>query len=728
MPDMTGRDGRKSQILQRLNPKGKINVSMQCRGTGLTDGHDSLRKTRCEPTSHRAYVLALDLCWSILKNWVIYETIYGYCAQNADGTLREARDIVFYDDVDDERPISGPKVSSSTWLRPFFTGSAKPAGKIAGARRSSRTSRPSAHITGPDNAESSVQAGKRKAPAVPAAPRKASRTSLLGTTDAESDNGAPGGVGDDTEGEDGEGQEVMDLEEYEATKAMADADHAAAIAKAPRTDSTAYIRTVFTRIKKYNDPKSGNIEDGSLCKICVDNGGLHKKIQDLLGEACDNGDIDAADVAKVLTTLDKGGDDNEDPEAKLADSEWTTGDAVRMSPQAREFFKKCCVQVSVPQLKLLLWVCTRWGSLYKCLSRVLELRKAIDRFTLIADSSDEVPPLRNKTYGEYRLSPAEWERIVMIHEALRERVPTVWRVIPTLEYLIKRWETMSEHPRYTEISSALTDGTNSLRKWFHRADTTSNAYFICLATSGQTPSHEPAYAPIDGRPDTVNSTLVWYARAWLAAAHPRRGVRLQRRKRACANAGENFLVPRLRAPKRKRGETYKTDRSQQRRTRTREINDAHELQDPGGTCVAKCQKENKGNDPRKADHKLTWPPLSRHGLLFPLFHVALDVAHPSAAVLRRKAPQLWCMLVSLSGTLEKPFLSVEQVLRSGQFWVNQRSLERTESELYTGSSIIADAFLVRLYGRFHNLRWYPYLGLTQRASAVAAASWHLIGI
>lgn len=53
---------------------------------------------------------------------------------------------------------------------------------------------------------------------------------------------------------------------------------------------------------------------------------LHKKIRELLDEACNKGDIDAADVAKVLATLDGGGD--EDPEASPADSEWTVGDAV----------------------------------------------------------------------------------------------------------------------------------------------------------------------------------------------------------------------------------------------------------------------------------------------------------------------------------------------------------------------------------------------------------------
>ncbi|KAJ7084240.1 hypothetical protein C8R44DRAFT_894208 [Mycena epipterygia] len=41
------------------------------------------------------------------------------CAQNSDGSLRDASEIQFYNDVDDERPISGP--SSSRPLTPIFT-------------------------------------------------------------------------------------------------------------------------------------------------------------------------------------------------------------------------------------------------------------------------------------------------------------------------------------------------------------------------------------------------------------------------------------------------------------------------------------------------------------------------------------------------------------------------------------------------------------------------------
>ncbi|KAJ6447447.1 hypothetical protein C8R45DRAFT_1083900 [Mycena sanguinolenta] len=67
----------------------------------------------------------------------------------------------WFNDRDDELPTSGPAASSSR-LHPFFTGTAKPVGKIAGARRrSAHTTRPSAHMIDPNNTESSVCAGVR---------------------------------------------------------------------------------------------------------------------------------------------------------------------------------------------------------------------------------------------------------------------------------------------------------------------------------------------------------------------------------------------------------------------------------------------------------------------------------------------------------------------------------------------------------------------------------------
>ncbi|KAJ7237619.1 hypothetical protein C8J57DRAFT_1529166 [Mycena rebaudengoi] len=56
------------------------------------------------------------------------------CAQNVDGTLRDASQINWFNNRNDELLTSGPDTSSSQ-LHPFFTGAAKPVGKIAGARQ-----------------------------------------------------------------------------------------------------------------------------------------------------------------------------------------------------------------------------------------------------------------------------------------------------------------------------------------------------------------------------------------------------------------------------------------------------------------------------------------------------------------------------------------------------------------------------------------------------------------
>ncbi|KAJ6540774.1 hypothetical protein B0H19DRAFT_1078173 [Mycena capillaripes] len=211
------------------------------------------------------------------------ESAFG-CAQNADGTLRDASEIDFYEDRDDESPLPRPTASSSS-LHPFFTRSAKPVGKVAGSHRSSRKSLPSKCLMDSNNAESSVSAGKRKADSAPVTSRhpKVPRRSNAASSDSESeaeesaagDSDTDDVVGGDTEGEDGPGQEVMDvdtLEEYNSIKAMADADHTQAVAKPAGPDSTADVRTVFRRVKDYKNPTTGAVESGSLCKICVDTG------------------------------------------------------------------------------------------------------------------------------------------------------------------------------------------------------------------------------------------------------------------------------------------------------------------------------------------------------------------------------------------------------------------------------------------------------------------------
>jgi hypothetical protein len=85
------------------------------------------------------------------------------CAVRPDGTLKDASEIVFYRDKDDDSPIAPTKV------HPFFTNQPPPGLMVAGSRRSARTTRPSARIIDPDNAMNSgsrlsMTTIKRKAP------------------------------------------------------------------------------------------------------------------------------------------------------------------------------------------------------------------------------------------------------------------------------------------------------------------------------------------------------------------------------------------------------------------------------------------------------------------------------------------------------------------------------------------------------------------------------------
>lgn len=51
---------------------------------------------------------------------------------------------------------------------------------------------------------------------------------------------------------------------------------------------------------------------------------------------------------------------------------------IRKSPQARSFFRATCSQVGIKPLELLLWIRTRWGSLFKFLERFLLLKSVRD--------------------------------------------------------------------------------------------------------------------------------------------------------------------------------------------------------------------------------------------------------------------------------------------------------------------------------------------------------------
>jgi hypothetical protein len=172
------------------------------------------------------------------------------CAQDADGNLLSPSKIKWFNDVDDETPISGATVapasclSTSSKLKPatlmrYFASADLTA---PGARRSGRATRPSTKVIDLDNAEShgfSATSGvKCKAnPAGDMQQHRRVRTVTEGTDDE-------GSYGDDSQNEDDveptekatTDEEDLDDPEasYASTKALGDADREVSFLSAQR--------------------------------------------------------------------------------------------------------------------------------------------------------------------------------------------------------------------------------------------------------------------------------------------------------------------------------------------------------------------------------------------------------------------------------------------------------------------------------------------------------------
>ena len=92
------------------------------------------------------------------------------CTVRADGTLKYASEIDWFNDVNDNKPISDLPanqipLSSSTTLHLFFTGSHAPTTFVASTCHSAHVLRPSTRMLDPNNIEgsSSTTVAKRKA-------------------------------------------------------------------------------------------------------------------------------------------------------------------------------------------------------------------------------------------------------------------------------------------------------------------------------------------------------------------------------------------------------------------------------------------------------------------------------------------------------------------------------------------------------------------------------------
>ncbi|KIL54818.1 hypothetical protein M378DRAFT_59353, partial [Amanita muscaria Koide BX008] len=82
------------------------------------------------------------------------------CATRSDGTLKDASEIEWHFDKDDETPMltdtlavtSSDSPTTTPVIHPLFSGCVAPAAFVAGSRRSTRTSCPSARVADPENA------------------------------------------------------------------------------------------------------------------------------------------------------------------------------------------------------------------------------------------------------------------------------------------------------------------------------------------------------------------------------------------------------------------------------------------------------------------------------------------------------------------------------------------------------------------------------------------------
>ncbi|KAG2030804.1 hypothetical protein BDR03DRAFT_814979, partial [Suillus americanus] len=85
---------------------------------------------------------------------------HALCALNSDGSLKDASDIVFYNDPNNHAPLPQvpPKnIPPKNAFTALLQSGRRPALTAAGSRHSTRTSRPSARVWDADNASSSTR-------------------------------------------------------------------------------------------------------------------------------------------------------------------------------------------------------------------------------------------------------------------------------------------------------------------------------------------------------------------------------------------------------------------------------------------------------------------------------------------------------------------------------------------------------------------------------------------
>ena len=124
---------------------------------------------------------------------------------------------------------------------------------------------------------------------------------------------------------------------------------------------------------------------------------------------------------------------------------------VRISSEdVREYLAHSCHLHNTKVIQLRLWVRSRWGSLTHCLTATLEIQKvctpdvrrylltilkAIDYFCITVDANEDLPPLVDKSWSDYRLQPAEWKLVKLVHNCLK--VSSFMLIVVRVDLLFK---------------------------------------------------------------------------------------------------------------------------------------------------------------------------------------------------------------------------------------------------------------------------------------------------
>ncbi|KAG2749565.1 hypothetical protein P692DRAFT_20731536, partial [Suillus brevipes Sb2] len=98
--------------------------------------------------------------------------------------------------------------------------------------------------------------------------------------------------------------------------------------------------------------------------------------------------------------------------------------------------------------------------------------QGINRFTQLADDSEEVPNLQGKTYSAFKLTQHEWLKLELIRDVLQT------------------WESMAGTSKFDSLSTSITSGLDNVSKWYRKTNNT-DVYFVCLALD---PNYKVAYA------------------------------------------------------------------------------------------------------------------------------------------------------------------------------------------------------------------------------------------